>query len=156
MATVERGSPAFALASFSALLALIGQFLLGMAVNLFVKIPDNHPGANPPEYFGGVVQSVSWAVLHGPVLLQLHAALGLILVIGSTYLLVQSMATRHGGLVAAAVFGFIGTLGAGFNGGSFLNYNEDFSSMLMAAGFALATVAYLFAMYLSLRQRALT
>ena len=137
-------------------MALIGQFLLDTAVNLFVKIPDNHPGANPPEYFGGVVQSVSWAVLHGPVLLQLHAVLGLILVIGSIYLLVQSIATRQGWLVAAAVFGFIGTLGAGFNGGSFLNYNKDFSSMLMAAGFALATVAYLFAMYLSLRQRAIT
>jgi hypothetical protein len=33
------------------------QFLLGMAVNLFVTIPTNHPGANPPEYFGGVIQS---------------------------------------------------------------------------------------------------
>src|SRR5437667_424498 len=96
MATMERASPAIALARFWALVALIGQFLLGTAVNLFVKIPDNHPGANPPEYFGGVVQSVSWAVLHGPVLLQLHAVLGLILVIGSIYLLVQSIATRQG------------------------------------------------------------
>ena len=150
---MEPRSRAFALASFSALLALIGQFLLGMAVNLFVKIPDDHPGAHPPEYFGGVVQSVSWAVLHGPVLLRLHAAVGLILVIASIYLLVQSIASRHGRLITSAVFGFIGTLGAGFNGGSFLNYNEDFSSMLMSAGFALATVAYLFAMYLSLAQR---
>jgi hypothetical protein len=33
------------------------QFLLGMAVNLFVTILTNHPGANPPEYFGGGVQS---------------------------------------------------------------------------------------------------
>jgi hypothetical protein len=31
-----------------ALGALIVQFLLGMAVNLFVKIPSDHPGANPP------------------------------------------------------------------------------------------------------------
>ena len=51
-----------------ALLFLVVQFLLGMAVNLFVKIPTNHPGANPPEYFGGVVQSVTWALLHGPLL----------------------------------------------------------------------------------------
>jgi hypothetical protein len=35
------------------LVFLIVQFLLGMAVNLFVTIPTNHPGANPPEYFGG-------------------------------------------------------------------------------------------------------
>lgn len=33
---------------------------------------------------------------------------------------------------------FIGVLGAGFNGGSFLNYNENFSSMLMSVGSAQA------------------
>jgi hypothetical protein len=55
---------------------LLVQFLLGMAVNLFVTIPTNHPGSQPPEYFGGVVQSVTWAVLQGPLLLVLtpHSA----------------------------------------------------------------------------------
>ena len=48
-----------------ALVMLIAQFLLGMAVNLFVKIPDHHPGANPPEYFSGVARSVTWTILHG-------------------------------------------------------------------------------------------
>jgi hypothetical protein len=41
-----------------------------------------------------------------------------------------------------ASIGFIGVLGAGFNGGSFLNYNQDFSSMLMAVGFILAMLTY--------------
>ena len=35
--------------------ALVVQFLLGMTVNLFVKIPTDHPGANQPEFSGGVV-----------------------------------------------------------------------------------------------------
>ncbi len=35
------------------LAALVVQFWLGMWVNLFVEIPKNHPGANPPEYFSG-------------------------------------------------------------------------------------------------------
>jgi hypothetical protein len=69
-----------------ALILLMVQLLLGMAVDLFVKVPLNHPGANPPEYFSGVVQSVTWAIL-----------------------------------------------GAGFNGGSYMNYHEDFSSMIMAS-----------------------
>jgi hypothetical protein len=155
MVVVERRSPAMVWASLSALLALIAQYLLGMGVNLFVKIPDNHPGAHPPEYFSGVTRSVTWAVLQGSVLLQLHAAFGLVLVIGSVYLLVQGVATRRRGLITATVFGLIGTLGAGFNGGSYLNYHEDFSSMLMATGFAIATVAYLFALYLSLARRPL-
>ncbi|MDQ6899834.1 MAG: hypothetical protein M3072_10065 [Candidatus Dormibacteraeota bacterium] len=143
-------TPALATASLSALLALVVQFLLGVAVNLFVTIPTDHPGAKPPNYFGGVVASVTWAVLHGPLLLQLHTGFGLVLVVGSVYLLVQGILMKRGRLVAATVFGFLGTLGAGFNGGSFLNYNENFSSMLMATGFAIAVVAYLFTLYLSL------
>src|SRR5205085_12620 len=39
------------------LLLLAAEFLLGMAVNLFVNVPTDHPGARPPEYFSGVVQS---------------------------------------------------------------------------------------------------
>jgi hypothetical protein len=50
---------AYRRASLAALLMLIAQFLLGMAVNLFVVIPKDHPGSNPPEYFSGVVQSVT-------------------------------------------------------------------------------------------------
>jgi hypothetical protein len=150
---VERRSRALVSASLSALLALMVLYLLGMATNLFVKIPANHPGSNPPEYFSGLVRSVTWAVLEGPLLLQLHAALGLILVVGSAYLLLQGIATRQGGLITATVFGLVGTLAAGFNGGSYLNYHQDLSSMLMATGFAVATIAYVFALYLSLARR---
>jgi hypothetical protein len=42
----------------------------------------------------------------------------------------------------ACGFGLAGVLAAGFNGASFLNYDEDLSSMLMSAGFALALAAY--------------
>ena len=51
--------------------------------------------------------------------------------------------------MVSAIFGFIGVLGAGFNGGSFLNYHQDFSSMLMATGFAIAVVAYSVGLYLA-------
>ena len=40
-----------------AILALFVQYLLGIAVNLFVTIPTKHPGAQPSEYFSGVVDS---------------------------------------------------------------------------------------------------
>src|ERR1700736_2649288 len=126
---------------------LIIQFLLGMAVNLFVTIPSNHPGAKPPEYFGGVVASVSWAVLHGGLWLTLHAVWGLVLVFGALGTLVQATRMGGGGRITLAALGFVGVLAAGFNGGSFLNYNENFSSMLMAVGFALATSAYVALLY---------
>jgi len=130
-----------------ALGTLIVQFLLGTTVNLFVKIPSDHPGANPPEYFGGVVTSVSWAILHGGLWLTLHAALGLVLLLAALGTLVQAIRLRGGGRITLAALGFVGVLGAGFNGGSFLNYHEDFSSMLMAVGFALAMAAYVALLY---------
>jgi hypothetical protein len=132
-----------------ALVMLIGQFLLGMAVNLFVKIPDQHPGANPPEYFSGVAQSVTWAILNGNLLLAVHAGFGLVLVIAAVGTLVQAIGNRRRGVVVSAVFGFIGVLGAGFNGGSYLNYHQDFSSMLMATGFAIAVVSYSTGLYVA-------
>jgi hypothetical protein len=130
-----------------ALAMLIAQFLLGTAVNLFVKIPTDHPGANPPEYFGGVVTSVRWAILHGGLWLTLHAAFGLVLVLAAVGTVVQAIRLGSGAQIALAALGFVGVLGAGFNGGSFLNYHQDFSSMLMAVGFALAMSAYVALLY---------
>jgi hypothetical protein len=132
-----------------ALVFLIVQFLLGMAVNLFVTIPTNHPGANPPEYFSGVAQSVTWALLQGPLLLILHAGLGLLLVFAAIGLLVRGIQSRTRSMILATSFGAFGVLAAGFNGGSFLNYNQDFSSMLMASAFAIAVIAYSVGLYLT-------
>ena len=125
------------------LFLLAAQFLLGMAVNLFVTIPTNHPGFHPPEYFSGVFQSVRWAITSsGSLLLILHAILGLLLVVLALVLLVSAIVRRSRGWIVVSIIGLIGVLGAGFNGGSFLNYNEDFSSMLMALGFILAMMTY--------------
>src|SRR5258706_9471587 len=93
-----------------ALVMLIAQFLLGMAVNLFVKIPTDHPGANPPEYFSGVAQSVTWAILHGNLLLAIHGGFGIVLVIAAVGTLVQAIGNRGSGIVLSAVFGVIGVV----------------------------------------------
>ncbi len=63
--------------------------------------------------------------------------------------LVQAIRLGGGGRITLAALGFVGVLGAGFNGGSFLNYHQDFSSMLMAVGFALANSAYVALLYRS-------
>jgi len=121
---------------------LLVQFLLGMALNLFVELPRDHPGANPPEYFSGVAQSVTWAILHGPLLLVLHAVLGLVLLIGAIVLFIQAVRSGPRSFAVATGVGGFAILTAGLNVGSFLNYNEDFSSMIMAAFFAIAVAAY--------------
>ena len=94
-----------------ALGALIVQFLLGMAVNLFVKVPADHPGANPPEYFGGVLTSVTWAILHGGLWLTLHSLWGLVLVLAALGTLVRAVRLRGGGRITLAALGFIGRAG---------------------------------------------
>ncbi len=134
---------------FGLIIALLAQYLLGMVVNLFVKIPESHPGAKPPEYFSGVFQSLGWAVTDGGGLwLTLHAGLGLLLVLGSLAALLLSIGSHDRAAVTTTVVGFVCVLGAGFNGGSFLNYGEDFSSMIMASLFAIALGSYAFGVYL--------
>jgi hypothetical protein len=126
---------------------LLAQFLVGMVSNLFVKVPTEHPGAHPAEYFSGAVRSVGWAVTSGPFWLSLHAGLGLLLVLGAAAALVLASVSRRRGWIVATAVGFTGVLAAGFNGASFLNYHEDVSSMLMSGGFALAMLAYLLGLH---------
>ncbi len=123
-------------------LLLLAQFLLGMAVNLFVSIPTHHPGAHPSNYFSGSAQSIGWAIPHGGVWLAAHVSLGLALILGGIGVIV--LAVRGGSRVAvgAAVLGDAAILGAAFNGASFLDFNQDYSSMIMAGLFALALGSY--------------
>ncbi|HLI71533.1 MAG TPA: hypothetical protein VKV19_17390 [Ktedonobacteraceae bacterium] len=120
------------------------QFVLGMATNLFVTIPSDHPGANPPEYFSGLFHSMTWAVTSSPLWLLLHASLGLLLVVLTLVMLISAIVARKGSWITVAVIGFIGVYSAGFNGGSFLNYNYDINSFFMAVGFIVAMTAYSF------------
>jgi hypothetical protein len=130
------------------LITLVLQFMLGMVTNLFVQIPTKHPGANPPEYFSGVAQSVVWAILHGPsIWLVLHAVLGLLIVLSAFGLLFRTFRTRNRLAITTSVIGALAVLGAGFNGGSYLNYHQDFSSMIMASFFAIAVTAYLVGLF---------
>jgi hypothetical protein len=124
------------------ILVLIVQFLVGMLVNLFVTIPDSHPGSQPSEYFAGSFQSVAWALTQGPSLLAAHASFGLVLVLGSLALVFRARQLRRRRMTVAAVLGFLFIIGAGFNGASFLDFNEDFSSMIMATLFAAALLCY--------------
>lgn len=138
---------------FGLIIALLAQYLLGMVVNLFIKIPESHPGAKPSEYLSGVAQSLGWALTDGGGLwLTLHAALGMLLVLGSLAALLMSVGSHDRAAVATAAVGFVCVLGAAFNGGSFLNYGEDFSSMIMAALFAVGLGSYAFGVYLQGRR----
>lgn len=136
------------------LLLLAIQFLVGTVVNLFVQIPSSHPGAHPPEYFSGVVQGDFWALTQsGLIPLVAHVILGILLLLASLILLGLSISSRQRGWILASVFGLIGIIGAGFNGASFLNYGEDFSSLLMSVGFFLSMISYVIGLYIPAKAR---
>ncbi len=129
------------------LLFLAIQFLVGMLVNLFVIVPDRHPGTNAPEYFSGVARGVWWALGNGGWELQLHVVIGLLLALASIALIVFAVALRRRAWIIASILGWIGVFAAGFNGASFMNYGHDFSSLLMSIGFLLAMVSYALGLY---------
>lgn len=87
--------------------------------------------------------------MSGPFLLILHASLGLILVVGAASLLVAGLRSDSRSQAWTSGLELVGVVAAGFNGGSYLNYHEDFSSMLMASGFALATGAYVVLLFVA-------
>jgi hypothetical protein len=45
-------------------------------------------------------------------------------------------------VTVSTVLGFLLVVGAGFNGASFLDFGQDYSSMLMATLFGLSVLAY--------------
>jgi hypothetical protein len=131
---------------------LLLQFLLGMVVNLFVTIPSTHPGSSGSNFFGRLVQSVQWAVSESDPALQLHAFLGLLLVLGAIRHAYVALRSRQSGWLVSSLVGAFGMVFAGFNGGSFVNYGHDINSLLMSIGFAVALSSYAVGLY-SARRR---
>ena len=126
--------------TFGAMLLVLTQAAIGMVVNLYVTIPKHHPGAQPSEYFGGSFHSVIWAIGHGAAALALHTALGLALVL--TVIASATEAIRSGDRSAAvwSILAALLVLGAGFNGASFIDFNDNANSLIMAL-LGLAAVA---------------
>lgn len=129
------------------------QFLAGMSLNLFVTIPGQHPGANGAEYFTSSGRGLIWALSgHGGFALATHAYIALLLVTGSLSLFAISL--RHkdrlwswcGGI--AAFF----TVGAFFNGLSFIDYAHNFSSMIMATCWLIAVGALIYGLIAAARR----
>ncbi len=133
-------------------LLLVVQFFLGMVTNLYVTIPDHHPGANAQNYFSGAASSVGWAISGGAVWLAMHATLGLLLVIGAIEFIVAAARSRNATWLWASIAGAAFIMGAAFNGASFLVFNKDYSSLIMAGLFGLGLTSYILGIYRDGRQ----
>ncbi|MGC8627380.1 MAG: hypothetical protein ACP5VR_07470 [Acidimicrobiales bacterium] len=134
-----------------AIVIVLAQAGLGMAVNLYVTVPAHHPGAHPASYFGGSYDSVTWAIAHGAIALALHASLGLALVVVVTGVAVHAVLARRRAIVVWSVVGGLLVIGAGFNGASFLDFNDNINSLLMALLAFGAVASYAIALFLAAR-----
>jgi hypothetical protein len=119
-------------AVLAAMLLVLLQAAVGMVVNLYVKIPARHPGANASNYFSGSFHSVVWAIGHGPVALATHATLGLALVIVVIATAGHALRLHSGAVAVWSSIAALLVIGAGFNGASFLDFNYNTNSLIMA------------------------
>lgn len=127
--------------------ALLVQFSLGMGVNLFVSVPLHHPGAGASNVAVGLIQSLVWAIAQGPLLLVIHAILGVVVQVHPIFVaralprLVPS--TRWPTAVAPFC-----VLLAALSGMAYVAYRQDMFSLVMALGFGGAMLCYIITLYL--------
>jgi hypothetical protein len=126
--------------TFTTIILILVQSGLGMAANLYVTIPAHHPGAHPSNYFTGSANSVAWSVSHGAVTLAVHAVFGFAIALMAVATSLRVLTLTRRGVSVWALLGALFLLGAGFNGASFLDFNNNISSLLMSL-LAFASVA---------------
>jgi hypothetical protein len=116
------------------LLAGLGlQFVAGMLLNLFVTIPGRHPGSSGSAYVSRSYHSLGWALSNGGGWeLTFHVYLGLLVTIGTLALLIHALLVHNRNWIIFGGTAAVLTLGAFFNGLSFVDYNKNISSMIMA------------------------
>jgi hypothetical protein len=137
------------------LILLAAEFLAGMTVNLYGRLPVSHPGSvrRGSDYFTDLGRAEYWVFTGGPAALRVHVVLSLL--IGAVAVVLVVAATRAGGRdrALAAWAGLVLIIGAGFNGGSFLIFGDgdNFASFLMAGLFLLAVGSYVVALIREMR-----
>jgi hypothetical protein len=132
------------------IIVLMMQFFVGLAVNLWIAIPGSHAGSHAANYFQGVTQGVVWVLTSsGIVLLVLHVIIALLLVATTIGFTISALSKRNRFWILANSLGALFIQAAFFNGASFLNYNEQLSSLLMEIFFVMAISIYLWALYAS-------
>jgi lysylphosphatidylglycerol synthetase-like protein (DUF2156 family) len=113
------------------LLSMLGlQFILGMILNLFIKLPKDS-------------NSLTMTIKHGGgLVLVLHILVAIGLLIGSLILVARSYVVKSRPWIIASIVGALGVIAALTNGLAFIGNNNDVNSFVMAIGFMVAATAY--------------
>ncbi|MHB8295694.1 MAG: hypothetical protein ACYDH5_13940 [Acidimicrobiales bacterium] len=120
------------------------QFLLGMAINLYVPIATapRSPASGTAATAGTGTAMGAGMVGMGPVV-ALHLMLGVVLVVGAIAAFAASLIVTRAAAASAGA-ALVAVLASGIAGLAFLMGGQsNASSMYMAAGFLVAAAAYL-------------
>jgi hypothetical protein len=131
-----------------ATLLVLAQAAIGMAVNLDVTVPRSHPGARPSDFFAGSFNSVIWAIGHGAAALAIHTTLGLALVLTVIAVAIYALRLRSRPVGVWSALAAALVIGAAFNGASFLDFNHDANSLIMALLAFAAAASYTIVLFL--------
>jgi hypothetical protein len=84
--------------SFAISVMLLVQYGLGMGVNLYARVPAADQGS-------GVIAALGRALTSQPVVLAVHAALGLLMLVAGVSVLVRAIVARHRLAIATSAAG---------------------------------------------------
>jgi len=119
------------------IIGLAVQFLLGIAVNLYVQFPEDQ-GPKAQWDFA----SNNWLVIA-------HLILGTLLVLGAIALVVRAIKARSATWKMPAIAGLLSLILAWTGGDGFAATQNDSLSYIMAVGFILGILSYVWGLYRS-------
>jgi hypothetical protein len=130
------GAEAARRSSFGVAVGLLIQYAVGLWVSVYVTVPARDQG-------GGIFAAVGRALANGPAALALHAALGLLLLVGSIVLVVRAVAARDRFFIVTTAISLLAVLGAAGSGAAFVNNGQDGASLTMGLLTAVALLCQL-------------
>ena len=119
------------------IIALILQYLLGIASNLFTQFPDTKDAGR------------LWLYAWSQTSLALHIILGLLLLFGSIILIIRALIKRDFIWIIASVVGFLAIIGSVIAGAIFITSQSNVYSFAMSVGFIVALLSYFLGVYKS-------
>lgn len=118
-------------ATLASFVMLIIQFGIGMAVNLYVKVPKSDHGAG-----------IGHALTAGPYGITVHIVVGLLLILSAIGLVVQSVMARHRLMMVTSIIALVAILGAAGTGSAFVSDSQAGASLGMAVLSLVALFCY--------------
>lgn len=122
--------------SFAISVMLLVEYGLGMGVNIYARIPAADQGT-------GIITALGRALTSQPIVLAVHAALGLLMLVAGVNVLVRASLARHRLAIATSAVGLAAIVAAAFSGATFVNNGQNGASMAMAILTGVALLCYL-------------